>query len=775
MTIFFAYSNLKSKPIINKSKYLISTLYDQNEEAVSIGNQTYNLGIYPASFSHTLNDSSYWRIININNNEYNFVNAATGKYIYYDSNLADRASLRFCDGVKEDKSTSFNLEHKRVNNIDYYIIKSQLNPTKAWDRRTQIQDNLYPVGVYNISGADIQCFVFHDTNGNSVIDDGKAPAILPESTQTIGNYSYYLNDFTINGKSPATDVRSNNIYFNITEDNIDTFQDVLISYSMLNTNHKLYINKYPVNQSTTFRLKPNSQNIIEVRYGNQILLSGKLIATSLPIVQLYADNEITNVYELGRAVVTEPYKTNKAEILLSNIRLRGDYAARVEKKSYNIKLKEDDGISPTYRSFMGLRSDNAWILDAMYIDPARMRNRVSTDLWLDFSNPVYYAHLEPSMLNGTRGFYVEVFVNNSYNGLYCMTEKIDRKQLNLKKLKYSSDSSEVTQRGALYKASSWSIGTQLGNPETWGTSVLPSFDNKSESWTAFEVKYPDFGDGEPIEWKPAFDAVKVPYWETNYSDFKNSVNKYFDIPVFIDYYLFLDLILASDNHGKNYYLSVYDQTVSPMVSITPWDLDGVWGRRWDGTTNRTYANQSFEKYIIQNEPKQNNLYLRMMANNTDGFNDKLKSRYRELRKTHFNHEKLMNRFNIYLKHIQNSGADQRESERWQIDGLESEILFLSDWISERLNYLDIHYLGKAYTNTNYISENQFSISPNPAKTFLYVYGVKANESIEIINTQGNILIKTIAINNKTLIDLSSIKPGIYIIRTTHYSTKLIKL
>ncbi len=151
------------------------------------------------------------------------------------------------------------------------------------------------------------------------------------------------------------------------------------------------------------------------------------------------------------------------------------------------------------QKFYGTQKRQCMDLDAMYIDPARMRNRVSTDLWLDFSKPVYYAQSEPGMFNGTRGFFVEVFLNNTYNGLYCMTEKIDRKQLNLKKLKYSADSTTVTQRGALYKASSWSIGTQLGNPNTWGTSTLPAYDNKSESWTAFEVKYPDLGDGEPVE------------------------------------------------------------------------------------------------------------------------------------------------------------------------------------------------------------------------------------------------------------------------------------
>lgn len=42
-----------------------------------------------------------------------------------------------------------------------------------------------------------------------------------------------------------------------------------------------------------------------------------------------------------------------------------------------------------------MRSDNNWILDAMAVDRARMRNRVSTDLWLAFSTKPYHAAYTP--------------------------------------------------------------------------------------------------------------------------------------------------------------------------------------------------------------------------------------------------------------------------------------------------------------------------------------------------------------------------------------------
>lgn len=66
------------------------------------------------------------------------------------------------------------------------------------------------------------------------------------------------------------------------------------------------------------------------------------------------------------------------------------------------------------RTLLGLRSDNYWILDAMVVDPARMRNRVGMDLWNDMATPPYYAASGRSVRTGVRGRLVEVFVNGAY-------------------------------------------------------------------------------------------------------------------------------------------------------------------------------------------------------------------------------------------------------------------------------------------------------------------------------------------------------------------------
>ena len=79
-----------------------------------------------------------------------------------------------------------------------------------------------------------------------------------------------------------------------------------------------------------------------------------------------------------------------------------------------------------------MREDQSWILDAMWLDCSKMRNRVCFDLWNDF-NTLYYSNTEPEAVNATHGYPVEMILDGAYHGLYILSDRIDRKQLKLKK------------------------------------------------------------------------------------------------------------------------------------------------------------------------------------------------------------------------------------------------------------------------------------------------------------------------------------------------------
>lgn len=771
---------LFAKPILIKNKYLIATLYDKAIGTVSSGTAAYQLIYYPDKEIEQANDSDYWIIKNTGGAEYTFQNAATLKYIKYDGTAIDRSALVLVDSQQADKSTSFTLELKMSDNLCYYLIRSVVNPTKIWNKRGQAQGTVYPVGVFAGTGASNECFLFYDSSGNPVIDDGKVPAVLPTAGRTLGAFGAYASTLTFNGKTPVVDTAKKEFYLSVPQNAMGTTQNMTVSFVLKNTAHKLYINNVQVTSGSSVSFKTisgTSTQTIEIRNGTTVVASGTIVFSCLPLVQIFSNTTIGNVYNLTRLAVTEPNKTDTAEVFLSDIKTRGAYSSGLPKKAYAIKLKSSDAETSFNYSFLGLRSDNNWILDAMYIDPARMRNRVSTDLWNEFSTRPYYAASEPAMVNGTRGNFVEVFLNDSYNGLYCMTEKVDRKQLKLKKLVYSADSTTVTQRGGLYKAGDWTIATLLGNGLINNFGGISAFDNKNSSWNGFEAKYPDMDDGEPINWQPLYNSIYASSYLTKDIDFNANIATYYDLPLFLDYYLFIELMLATDNQGKNMYLAVYDQTVSPKLSLAPWDMDGTWGIRWNGSTDVTGPNQNFDNFVITNEHAQNELFLRLKRLNFDEYNTKLKDRYKQLRSSYFTYNNLMARFQNYCSLFNISGAANRELKRWSIKDINYEMNYLSTWITARLNYLDNQYLGAIYNgvNTPAFGSGTIEFAPNPVTDRLTVRHIQAGEQVQLISLQGMVLMHSISDGSDISFDMSGYEPGIYFIKTANKTAKVIKL
>lgn len=768
-----------AKPILTKSKYLIATLLDGATGTVSPGTNTYPLAYYADRDAESATESDYWIIKEQGSNEYTFQNASTLQYIRHDNtSTSDRTALVLTDAIQADKSTSFTLDLKESSNLCYYVIRSVVNPEKVWNRRETAYETIFPVGVFAGSGTANECFILYDSEGNPAIDDTKTGPVLPSTdVKTLGSFTNYAHWLTFDGKTPVVDTSAKEFYLSVPEGKIGTDVILTVNYSLMDAACKLYIDNTEIVSGTTC----NFSNVtaaksypVEIRNGTTVVASGTILFSCLPLIQIYSSSAIGTVYNLTRIAVTEPDKTDTTEVILSDIKTRGAYSSTFPKKSYALKLKDVDGVTSIDRSFLGFRSDNNWILDAMFVDPGRMRNRVSTDLWNDFSTRPYHASSEPTMINGTRGSFVEVFLNDSYNGLYCMTEKVDRKQLKLKKLKYSTDLTTVTQRGGLYKADQWSTGTLLGY--NFLNSGLPMYDNNSAVWSGYEAKYPDMDDGEPIQWKPLYDAIYTSSYLTNDATFRANVATCYDLPVFLDYYLFIELMLASDNHGKNTYLYVYDQTVSSKLSLAPWDLDGTWGRRWDGTTNLTVPNQDFDSFITTYEHAQNNLFLRLRRLNLDGYTTKLKDRYKELRGSYFSYSSLMERFRKYNDLFDKSGAASRERKRWNMEDNSTEINFLSTWITDRLSYLDNQYLGGQYVGNAVIdvSASKIKFAPNPVRDVLTVFNLTAGEKVQVISLQGDILIQTQSNGGNEVVNMSGLASGVYLIKAGQEVSKLIK-
>ena len=248
--------------------------------------------------------------------------------------------------------------------------------------------------------------------------------------------------------------------------------------------------------------------------------------------------------------------------------------------------------------------------------------------------------------------------------------------------------------------------------------------------------------------------------------FDEEVNNYFDYPVVRDYFLFIELMLATDNHGKNMFFFNYDQKAqkcAKMIGITPWDLDGTWGIRWDGSKSYTKAAQNFTQFITQYEHGTHTLFYRLFhSSKWNWFND-LKARYAELRTKQFSEESLTNRFLDYGDLFRESGADVREQNRW--NGYHTDILgdvdYIKQWIADRLKFLDKQY--------NYSPVVDGIQTPTTNEAFFTATGgsrcivIETNKTCNVkIYSLGGQLVRTVSLD-QPITKVEGLNAGVYIV------------
>jgi hypothetical protein len=439
----------------------------------------------------------------------------------------------------------------------------------------------------------------------------------------------------------------------------------------------LKINGTTVNSSYYFNsIKAGKTYPITIRNKDQHIITSNITFTFLPIMLIEGD--FGYEYQKGRVSLYSP-DGEVNDTLSATLKWRGGSTNTDEKHKRNYKIKFDDDYQ-----FFGLRKDNNWILDAGQNDLFRLRNRIATEIWNEMARKPYYADKEPDALSGVRGRVVELFLNKEYRGIYCLTEAMDRKEMKLKKV--DKKTGEI--RGCLYKSISYSSSLMWNLPDT--------YDNNSETWDAFEVKYPEIDDTEngETDWSTLWNAINF-VAKSSDEEFRSHVAEYFDIPVLIDYYIFLYLLNCHDNIGKNMYWAIYDKTSDQRLTPAVWDLDLTVGSKFLDEYIENATGPWSPDYTLSVNLK---LYHRLKNLNVGDFKTEVINRYYELRKDILSTDQLTKKYIDYFDQLALSGAASREESLWsedsdirgQVMNFENEIYYITYWLTRHLQYLDEH-------------------------------------------------------------------------------------
>ena len=456
--------------------------------------------------------------------------------------------------------------------------------------------------------------------------------------------------------------------------------------------------------------------------------------SEMPLINISTDGPIVNSPAVhGTISVTDA--NGNTIVMHAGFKIRGTSSQQYDKKSYRVELWADaTGSEMMDTTFLGMRSDDDWNLEAMWAQPLRLRDKVSNELWMEMYE-LPYAESEPEARPGIRMEYADLFINDSYMGIYALTELMDRKQLELKKY-----NGEI--RGVLYK------GNGSGAPTF---ENLPAYDNTSDTWDNYEWVYPN-EDEASNNWSHLYSFTN---FVMNASDnvFYAQYSAQFDKNNAIDYFLFINALKAMDNMGRNLFLARYKK--SGTYFYLPWDLDAIWGLDTDG--NPTHFSGGL---------KSNGFYDRLMADcTTNGFVASAKTRYNALRSTILTHDHIMELVQNQYDELVSIGAYDREHEAWPAFTVdEDQIKYMSDWIEHRFNYLDAEINAECGTwEVDETVENQFvEIFPNPAHDRINIRFDETNDaSVVLYDMTGRLVYSTCATLQALVIPTQGFAKGIY--------------
>lgn len=401
------------------------------------------------------------------------------------------------------------------------------------------------------------------------------------------------------------------------------------------------------------------------------------------------------------------------------------------KPSLNMKLRTDDYSASQDSMLLGMRSMSKWILDAMAIDRICMRNRVAMDIWNEYSPLPYLTDFNSR--SGTVGRFVEMYINNQYKGIYCLSNRINRKLLNLKKY----DETNKLVRGVLYKSGTEDIANQNERNFTtdWKAGTI--------SWhNAWELKEPEDFECEEA-WQPLIDLYDN---QKSYNDIK----KYFFIDNLVDYQLHIMALSIVDNWGnKNHFLSIRNiqkniddadptEAARRKAIVSPWDLDTALGGKYNGSA---YDGNGYSDWAPADIVKNGGCYPFSICQGKKEYKEMLKTRWAQLRTTTYSKKSVNEKLEKYRDLFLNSGAWQRMVDHYKtesskpclVEDLTKEIGYIEDWYAKRFDLMDAYFgidTGIATTTTEATSSDNaiysiqgIKLDKVPAKG-LYIQGGK---------------------------------------------------
>ncbi len=359
-----------------------------------------------------------------------------------------------------------------------------------------------------------------------------------------------------------------------------------------------------------------------------------------------------------------------------SIELRGSSSQELfPKKSYSLETQTIDGKNNNV-SLLGLPEENDWILYGAYSDKTLLRNNLTYFLSRQMG------HYAP------RTKYCELFLNNEYQGVYMLTEKIkrDKNRVNIKKF----EDGDLT-GGYIIK-----IDKLTDAPPN--ASWCSNFTNFNNHPICFQYHYPK-ADEITVEQKIYIEnymnlinqSINELSENQTHIDMIENIN--FDS--FIDYLIISELSKNVDGYRLSTFLYKDSDEHNGKLNMGPvWDYNLSFG-------NVDFCQSSkINGWVLEEETACRgsipSFWYSLLKN--DSFAKKLTNRWNELRANVLSFDNIFNHIDSVGQYL--NSAQSRNFELWDIlDSYvwpnyqlgityQDELDFLKYWIYNRVNWID---------------------------------------------------------------------------------------
>jgi hypothetical protein len=398
----------------------------------------------------------------------------------------------------------------------------------------------------------------------------------------------------------------------------------------------------------------------------------------LPAVHLWFDEIKANSKRPAWIAIDSQHPGEILKPKPISIRYSGNTATKLPKKRFTFQIADkDDWTEPSDRSILGMKENDDWILDAAFRDGLLFRNRLSFEIYNSLGH-----------FKGVASRFVDVFVNNEYQGVYVLSEEYNRKNLGLEKSSISTPLHDHFQRFSerlipielkrLYaKLAVWSLKFENSKSLAPASEALfkvtrSSADFTTESKRRYEQRFPK---PHHHSAEPLIDKVISFVSQSSDPEFSSQVWRIFQKESTIDYLCFLILTAAYDNVRSNYFL-VYK---NDLFYFAPWDLDNTF-RSLDYKTGKIMASHTQWPY------ETNLLFKRLMTLKKS----EIQNRWFELRKNQFSLQKILNLVQSEYDQLAKTGSYVKDNNRWNKPqtSQSNELGLLNEWIRQRLKFAD---------------------------------------------------------------------------------------